>query len=104
MSSPRKRKRLAHPLVLGVGRPIQYRALDFDAVRMRGDLLELQRRARGWSQEELAKRAGVMRYQISGAERSSKGLAFRSAVQLADALDVSLDYLAGRTPNPTAHK
>ena len=90
--------------MLGVGSPIKYRPLDFEAVRLRGDLLELQRRARGWSQEELAKRAGVMRYQISGAERSSKGLAFRSVAQLAETLDVSLDYLAGRTPNPHAHK
>lgn len=62
----------------------------------RADRLRLVREFRGLSQNELASRSGVdvsriNRYEKDGAEPSGRTLA-----QLADALDVTTDFLLGR--------
>lgn len=62
----------------------------------RADRLHLVREFRGLSQNELASRSGVdvsriNRYEKDGAEPSGRTLA-----QLADALDVTTDFLLGR--------
>ncbi len=55
------------------------------------------------SQEELAERIGTKGPAIGRYERGRTQPSIEVAVRLADALDVSLDYLVGRTdalPNP----
>lgn len=55
------------------------------------------RKHRKLTQEQLEELSGVSRCQISLYERSDRLPTLQSAIALADALDVSLDWLAGRT-------
>ena len=50
-----------------------------------------------WSQEQLAKKVGLQQKQISSYERGSSTPSGEVFIALADAFDVSLDYLAQRT-------
>jgi len=64
------------------------------------DFSKRLRRARNYrklTQDQLEELSGVSRCQISLYERSDRLPTLQSAVKLADALDVSLDWLAGRT-------
>ena len=64
-----------------------------------GDRLRRLREARGWSQGELAHRAGTTQAQISRIETSLHTNAWAETLWgLADALGVSMDYLVGREP------
>jgi len=64
------------------------------------DFSKRLRRARNYrklTQDQLEELSGVSRCQISLYERSDRLPTLQSAVMLADALGVSLDWLAGRT-------
>lgn len=52
------------------------------------------RKAKGWSQEELADRAGVDRTYVSGIERAVRNPTITNVKRLADALGVSVGTLA----------
>lgn len=60
-----------------------------------GRLREL-RAEREWYQDDLAERAGMTQQTISRYERDLVAPTFDAAIRLADALEVSLDDLAGR--------
>jgi transcriptional regulator with XRE-family HTH domain len=62
-----------------------------------GDRLRHERESRGWTQQQLAAKAGVPQETISRLETGKhRGPQMAVAVKLAQALKVSLDYLAGR--------
>ena len=54
---------------------------------------------RGWSQQQLAERVGVRQKQISSYERNVNTPSGEIFIALADAFDISLDYLARRGAN-----
>ena len=61
-----------------------------------GERLKLYRELAGWSQNELARRAGVSRPVISTLENGKhKGLHIDNARKLAKALGLTLDRLVG---------
>lgn len=62
-----------------------------------GERLRDYRKARGMSQGELAAQLGVALNMISKVEHGVRKVSFEEAVQLADALQVSLNDLAGIT-------
>lgn len=86
--------------VQGRGRPRMIRPLPLAEVRLLGDRVELLRKERAWTQEDLAARADTTSHLISGIERATKAVYFATAVRVAEALGCSLDYLAGRTNDP----
>lgn len=59
--------------------------------------VRLAREMRGLSQAELAKRAGLQDSAISHFETGTRKPSFDNLRRLADALDVTTDYLLGRT-------
>jgi transcriptional regulator with XRE-family HTH domain len=61
-----------------------------------GGRLQRLRLARGLSQSQLARKAGVPAGTLKNWEHGRRTMLFDAAVKLADALDVSLDELAGR--------
>jgi transcriptional regulator with XRE-family HTH domain len=68
-----------------------------------GIRLKQVRDLRGFTQAELAERAGLTAVQISHFETGVKPSASAiTLVKLADALSVSIDYLLGRTTERTA--
>lgn len=58
------------------------------------------RERRGWSQVELAKKAALQATTISHFETGSRAPSFDNLRRLADALNVSTDYLIGRSGEP----
>ena len=64
-----------------------------------GDLIRQRRRTLGLSQSDLADAAGVKVRQIARYEGGEQEPSFSVAVALADALNISLSQLAGRTPH-----
>jgi transcriptional regulator with XRE-family HTH domain len=68
-----------------------------------GERLQRLRKAAGMSQAELAAAAGVPRDSLRNWEYGRRTLLFDAAIKLADALSITLDDLAGRTP-PAAKK
>ncbi len=63
--------------------------------------LKNMREIRGWSQEELAQRAKLQGTAISHFETGGRSPSFDNLKKLADALNVSSDYLLGRTDSQT---
>ena len=61
------------------------------------------RKRRDLSQVELAKKAGLPATAISHFESGGRKPSFDNLRKLADALDVSIDYLMGRTDEPSGH-
>ena len=62
-----------------------------------GERMRRERESRGWTQKQLAEKAGVPQETISRLETGKhRGPHIDVAVRLAKALKVSLDYLAGR--------
>jgi transcriptional regulator with XRE-family HTH domain len=55
---------------------------------------------RKWSQTELAAKAGLPSSSIAHFETGSRKPSFDTLRKLANALDVTTDYLLGRTDNP----
>src|SRR5262249_10362890 len=63
------------------------------------DRLREARETRKLSQEALAGRAGLQASAISHFESGTRKPSFDNLRRLADALEISTDYLLGRTPN-----
>ncbi len=63
--------------------------------------LQALRSLRGLNQEELAKRAGLQATAISHFETGTRKPSFDNLRRLADALETTVDYLMGRTDDPT---
>ena len=62
------------------------------------------RKEKGWSQTDLAKHSNVSREMISKYERSLAIPSVDAAKKIADAFDVSLDYLVGEGINAAFDK
>lgn len=62
--------------------------------------LRVARDLRGWSQGELAKRAGMPPSSIAHFEAGSRKPSFDTLRRLANALEVTTDYLLGRVDDP----
>jgi transcriptional regulator with XRE-family HTH domain len=56
---------------------------------------------RGWSQTDLAEKSGMQPSAISHFEVGRRAPSFENLKRLADALQVSMDYLLGRVAEPT---
>jgi transcriptional regulator with XRE-family HTH domain len=57
--------------------------------------------AQGWSQQEFAKKTGIPYPTLSRIEHGEQSMHYERIVVLAEALKCSLDYLVGRTDDPT---
>jgi transcriptional regulator with XRE-family HTH domain len=68
---------------------------------IQGDLVRLRRKKLGYSQESLAAAAGVDQASISLIETGKGNPTAGVLFSLADVLDTSVDYLLGRTDDPT---
>jgi len=62
------------------------------------------RKKRGLSQYELADRLGFSRGQISNYEQGKREPDHETLTKIADFFDVSIDYLLGRTDDPTMNR
>jgi transcriptional regulator with XRE-family HTH domain len=62
------------------------------------------REAKGWNQSELADKSGVSRVMIGKYERGEAVPSIDAAKKIADALDVTLDYLVGEGTNAKLDK
>ena len=70
-----------------------------------GKRVHERRKHAGMSQMELAQHAGIIQGDLSTLERGKKRALWATTfVRLAEALECSLDYLAGRTDDPTPPK
>lgn len=57
----------------------------------------------GWTQDQLSKLLGISRAALSHYEKNRREPDFKTLTKLADIFHVSIDYLIGRTNNPTSH-
>jgi transcriptional regulator with XRE-family HTH domain len=62
------------------------------------------REARNWNQSELAEKSGVSRVMIGKYERGEAAPSIDAAKKIADALEVTLDYLVGEGTNAKLDK
>ena len=58
-----------------------------------GDRIRSAREHRGWTQERLAQAAGISKGFLSDIENDKRNISSGSALKIADALGISLDYL-----------
>jgi transcriptional regulator with XRE-family HTH domain len=65
-----------------------------------GDRLKTARDVRGWNQGELAEATGLQVSAISHFETGTRSPSFDNLRKLADALQVTTDYLIGRSDSP----
>ena len=61
------------------------------------------RKEKGITQQTLAEHLGVSFHQVSKMETGQRAASLEVACALADYFDVSLDYLVGRSDDPTRH-
>ena len=73
-----------------MARPRTYSSLTVQAARMLGDRVQLARRERRWTIEELAHRVGVTHTTIRKVERGDLGVALGTAFEAAVILGVPL--------------
>ncbi len=66
--------------------------------------LKITRLERKYSQKTLADTLGMAEIAYRRYEYGMREPAFKHLIRLADALDVSLDYLVGRTDNPEVNR
>jgi transcriptional regulator with XRE-family HTH domain len=69
-----------------------------------GDRISELRKTKNWSQNELASKADVSRVIIGRYERNEASPSIEVAKKIADALDVSMDYLVGEGQNASFDK
>ncbi|MDD4909524.1 MAG: helix-turn-helix transcriptional regulator [Candidatus Omnitrophica bacterium] len=62
-------------------------------LRQFGDRVKKLRKAKGWSQEDLAKRAGLHRTYIGSIERSERNVSLLNVERIAKALNVATQHL-----------
>ena len=60
-----------------------------------GDNVKRLRKAKGWSQEDLAKRTKLHRTYIGSIERSERNVSLINIERIANALDVTIRALTG---------
>ena len=58
-----------------------------------GDRIKAVRGKRNWTQEQLAEAAGISKGFLSDIENDKRNISSESALKIADALGISLDYL-----------
>lgn len=63
------------------------------AIERLGQNVRAARKARGWTQEELAHQTGLTSVQVSRIERGRREIRVTTLLKLMDALDVSADDL-----------
>ncbi|RAU97135.1 helix-turn-helix domain-containing protein [Paenibacillus sp. YN15] len=66
-----------------------------------GDKIALLREKRGLTQEDLANKIGISRASLSHYEKNRREPDYTTLTKLADFFHVSVDYLLGRTSEPT---
>ena len=66
---------------------------DEDILKTFGDRVRQLRQAKGWSQEQLAARAGLQRTYVGGVERGERNISVRSLDKLARAFETALSDL-----------
>ncbi|MDF2934652.1 MAG: transcriptional regulator, family [Paenibacillaceae bacterium] len=66
-----------------------------------GDKIALLREKRGLTQEDLANKIGISRASLSHYEKNRREPDYTTITKLADFFHVSVDYLLGRTSEPT---
>jgi transcriptional regulator with XRE-family HTH domain len=64
-----------------------------------GNIITVLRKEKDWSQTELATKSGVSREMIGKYERGEAVPSIEAAKKIADAFEVSLDYLVGEGIN-----
>jgi len=69
-----------------------------------GERIRRQRMALGWTQQALAKATGIPYPTLSRLEHGEQSTHYERVVALADALQVSTDYLLNRTDDPRPPK
>lgn len=62
-----------------------------------GSIITDLRKQKNWSQTDLADKSGISRVMIGKYERNEASPSIEAAKKIADAFEVSLDYLAGKT-------
>ena len=62
-------------------------------LRRFGDRVKNLRKSKGWSQEELAKRAGLHRTYIGSIERNERNVSLINIERIAKALEVKIEAL-----------
>ncbi len=72
---------------------MRYRASDRSFLAALGSQIRLLRRAKGWSQEELAFQSGLHRTYVGAIERGERNVSALNLRKIASALDVSLTKL-----------
>lgn len=60
-----------------------------------GSKVKKLRKAKGWSQDDLAKRAGLHRTYIGSIERSERNVSLINVEKIANALNVKIRVLTG---------
>lgn len=66
-----------------------------------GQRIRSARKMRGMNVDALAEKIGIAAESLGHIECGAKKTSLQTLLNIADALDVSLDYLAGRTLSPT---
>lgn len=69
-----------------------------------GERVRAARRKRGYTLKKMSELTGVAYSTLDTMERGRHQSRLGTACLLADVLDVSLDWLAGRTADPYSHK
>jgi transcriptional regulator with XRE-family HTH domain len=92
------RAMVGYPLGMAAGRPARQPRTAF------GERMAQAREQAGLTQAQLAARMGVTQPVVAYWEREPVALRIEQLAALADALDVSADYLAGRSTKPRAPK
>jgi len=62
-------------------------------LRQFGNKVKQLREKKGWSQEELARRAGLHRTYIGSIERSERNISLINIEKIAKALEVKIEFL-----------
>lgn len=60
-----------------------------------GEKLYLLRKSKGWTQQQLANKVGLVKSSISAYEKSAKYPSIEVLINLCEVLEVSADYLIG---------
>jgi transcriptional regulator with XRE-family HTH domain len=72
--------------------------VDQPVLRILGGRIRERRKALGWSQEEMAARAGIDRSYVGGVERGERNITFLTLCQLARTLRCDAGFLARDLP------
>lgn len=65
--------------------------------------IALLRTSRHYTQDELSSRLGISRAALSHYEKGRREPDYETLIKIADLFKVSLDYIMGRTDDPTIH-